>query len=310
MDWQNLTFDSTRMNWGIDRMNILTKFWKEHNLRGQGIAVAVLDTGIDLAHPDLTEAVLGSKSFTGTGSGMDDYDPASHGNRSAGLIAARGRQRVFGVAPEAGLYVAKVNYSAANVAQAIRWACSQNPKPAVISFAGEISKSARSAEEEFIDLENAVKEATAKGILVVASVGNSSRRIRTLTTYPSAYADCVAIGASTQAGQPHTYSPLCAHIDFLAPGENMLTAIAGGGTSGDFDKTSAACSFAAGVLALLLQCVKQKNLPHSPKQVVDLVRQTADYPASPAPGSQKCSDNLLGCGVIKPVAALSALLKP
>src|SRR5258705_3264553 len=73
--------------------------------RGQGVIVAVIDSGVDAGHPDLAGAVLPGMSFGAPGSQAGRTDPDGHGTKMAGIIAARGGgpNNALGIAPAASI---------------------------------------------------------------------------------------------------------------------------------------------------------------------------------------------------------------
>ncbi|MBI5202485.1 MAG: S8 family serine peptidase, partial [Elusimicrobia bacterium] len=89
--------------WGIRRVNAPAAWAKT---QGAGVRVAVVDTGIDMKHPDLAANYAGGYNATGDGAPMDDN---GHGTHVAGTIAAvKDEKGVVGVAPKAKLYAVKV----------------------------------------------------------------------------------------------------------------------------------------------------------------------------------------------------------
>lgn len=102
---------------------------------GEGVKLAVLDTGIDPDHPDLEDAIVGMKDFTGDG--MEDVN--GHGTNCAGIIAARLNDIGFvGVAPKCDLLIGKVlgndgSGSSAGIADGVKWAVFLCPWGAVFS---------------------------------------------------------------------------------------------------------------------------------------------------------------------------------
>ncbi|MFD8961558.1 S8 family serine peptidase, partial [Streptomyces anulatus] len=96
--------------WALDAMHT-DRAWK--TTRGQGVTVAVLDTGVDDAHPDLTGQVLPGKDLVGFGAARGDSSWALHGTAMAGIIAGRGNgpgrsDGVLGIAPEARILPVRV----------------------------------------------------------------------------------------------------------------------------------------------------------------------------------------------------------
>ncbi|MCX5148680.1 type VII secretion-associated serine protease mycosin [Streptomyces sp. NBC_00320] len=273
--------------------------------RGNGVTVAVLDTGVDATHPDLAGQVLDGTDLIGMGAGRGDRAWARHGTAMAGIIAGHGhganrRQGVLGIAPQAkilpirvileegdpGRAKARENKGGA-LAEGIRWAADHGAGVINLSL-GDDSDSAHheAAEDE------AVQYALAKGVVVVASAGNGGRQ-GDHASYPAAYPGVIAVAAVDRGGQKAAFSTRNWYATVSAPGVDVVIA--------DPDRayyegwgTSAAAAFVSGVVAL----VKATHPDLSPAQIKKLLEDTAsDAP----PGGR---DDSRGHGLVDPVAAL------
>ena len=191
--------------------------------RGEGVVVAVLDTGVELTHPDLAPNLLPGYDFVDHDA--DPSDRAGHGTHVAGLVAADGR--ALGTAPGASLLPVRVlegdaGGSAFTVAQGVLWAAGllepPNPHPA-----GVINLSLGTTSYSAV-LADAIAQAQAAGVVVVAATGNSGGPV----AYPAALPGVVAVTAL--AGPKLAYGPWYAN---RGPG-TYLTAY-GGDTGGDQD---------------------------------------------------------------------------
>ncbi|WP_369779134.1 type VII secretion-associated serine protease mycosin [Streptomyces sp. R33] len=273
--------------------------------RGNGVTVAVLDTGVDATHPDLAGQVLDGADLIGMGAGRGDRAWARHGTAMAGIIAGHGhganrRQGVLGIAPQAkilpirvileegdpGRAKARENKGGA-LAEGIRWAADHGAHVINLSL-GDDSDSAHheAAEDE------AVQYALAKGVVVVASAGNGGRQ-GDHASYPAAYPGVIAVTAVDRGGKKAAFSTRNWYATVSAPGVDVVIA--------DPDRsyyegwgTSAAAAFVSGVVAL----VKAAHPDLSPAQIKKLLEDTAsDAP----PGGR---DDSRGHGLADPVAAL------
>jgi serine protease len=168
--------------------------------KGSGIVVAVVDTGVDLTHPDLIANILPGYDFI-DGDAVPQ-DSAGHGTHVAGLVAANGA--VTGTAPEAKILPVRVlegtsGGSAFTVAQGILWAAGigspANPNPAQI-----INLSLGSSDYSEA-IANAVQQAMAKGVIVVAATGNSGGAV----AYPAALQGVISV--TSLAGPSIAYQP-------------------------------------------------------------------------------------------------------
>jgi serine protease len=190
--------------------------------RGQNVNVAVLDTGIDLQHPDLMQAYAG---------GYNVYAPAEppqddnkHGTHVAGIIAATDNAfGTVGIAPGVKLWAVKVlnirgeGYSDEIVA-GLDWVISKAKQTGgrwVINMS--IGSRTRSSIEE-----RAIYEALENGILVVAAAGN---RDRDTLDYPGRYQAVLAVGALDNAGNKADFSSYGIGLSVMAPGVDIPSTV-------------------------------------------------------------------------------------
>lgn len=146
----------------------------EVSLNGEGVAVCIVDSGIDLTHPDLSDLSLsGWRDFISTST--EPYDDNGHGTSMAGILVADGW--IKGVAPNVELYVAKALDGAngvgsdETVAQAIDWCVEQNVNIISLSLGGApgiLPFNPFSGR----DSGDAANDAIEQGIVVVAAAGN------------------------------------------------------------------------------------------------------------------------------------------
>jgi subtilisin family serine protease len=147
---------------------------------GSGTTVAVLDTGIDTTHPDLADAVVGARDFTGSPSGSDDR--VGHGTHVASIITGSGAAsagRFRGVAPDTRLLVGKVlddngGGTESSVVAGMEWAAAQGADVIAMSLGGTVAP----GKDTSVDvLSAAVNRLSAQsGALFVVSAGNSGPR--------------------------------------------------------------------------------------------------------------------------------------
>jgi len=215
----------------------LPEAWSLGAGRGEGVRVAVVDSGVDARHPDLSGKVVAARNFSGTGPATED--PTGHGTAVAGVLAAKadnGRGSA-GVCPGCELVVARVDaYGAAGeagtiqLARAIRWSVGRGARVVNVSL-GTPAPSPR--------LREAVRHAGERGSLVVAAAGGQDDP----PLYPAAYAEVVAVSAGRGAARP---SP----GEVSAPGR--LVSTFPGGDYRPFSGTSAAAPQVSGTAALLV----------------------------------------------------------
>jgi subtilisin family serine protease len=206
--------------------------------RGENVNVAVLDTGIDLTHPDLLAAYAGGYNvYNPTALPMDDH---KHGTHVAGIIAATDNAfGVVGIAPGVKIWAVKSldirgeGYDDQIVA-GLDWIISKAKEVGgrwVINLS--IGSRARS------DLEQAaIYEALENGIVVIAAAGN---RGHYPMDYPGRYQAVIAVGAVDQNGVTADFSSYGAGLSVMAPGVDIpSTVIDGVNETADVMVTSSA----------------------------------------------------------------------
>ncbi len=228
--------------WGINRVHAPAA-WPI--TEGMGVKVAVIDTGIDASHPDLSGSVDGGYSaITKTENPADYQDDNGHGTHVSGTIAGhRDGKGIVGVAPRARLYAVKVLDadgwgSLSDVIDGIVWAAMKRMDVANISLGTSVDSEA---------LKRAVSFARGAGVVIVAAAGNSSGTV----SFPGAYEDTIAVTASDSADNLADFSSRGPEVDFIAPGLDVLSAKMGGGFI-SYSGTSMAAPHVAGLAALVV----------------------------------------------------------
>ncbi|MFE2154191.1 type VII secretion-associated serine protease mycosin [Streptomyces lavendulae] len=275
--------------------------------QGDGVTVAVLDTGVDATHPDLAGQVLDGTDLVGMGAGRGDRAWARHGTAMASIIAGHGHgpdrsQGVLGIAPHARILPVRVileegdpgraqarDSKSGALAEGIRWAADHGADVINLSLGDDSDTAHHEAAED-----EAVQYALGRGVVVVASSGNGGER-GDHTSYPAAYPGVIAVAAVDRQGRKAPFSTRHWYASVSAPGVDVVIA--------DPDRayyegwgTSAAAAFVSGAVAL----VKAAHPGLSPAQIKKLLEDTAtDRP----PGGR---DDSRGRGTVDPVAALQA----
>jgi len=230
--------------WGVDRVD--AELVHPSN-KGTGVKVAILDTGIDLDHPDM--AVAGDVTFvTGTTSGDDDN---GHGTLVAGIVAALDNDiGVIGVAPEASLYAVKVlnqngDTVPSSVLSGLEWSLDNNMQVMNLSFGGML--------EMPIVIKDALNNAYSAGIVIVAGAGNGGNASGTGDNIwsPARYAPVIAVGAADQQDIRYSSSSTGYTLELMAPGVSIYSTTMGG-DYGYITGTSASAPHVAGAAALLI----------------------------------------------------------
>jgi membrane-anchored mycosin MYCP len=255
--------------------------------RGQGVTVAVVDSGVDYT-PQLAGRVT---SFDVTGTGPADC--VGHGTAVASIIAASDERAdgipFYGVAPAARILSVKVNtgengYSSL-LAAGIRDAAAAGAGVINVSVQTNVNTAA---------LRSAVTYAQSSGAVVVAAAGNDNPG-STVTGpfYPASYPGVLSVAAVDQTGAVTSYTDTKTPISVAAPGADVASAWPGGFSPAN-QGTSFAAAFVSGEAALV-----RSAFPHMPAaQVVSRIEATAD-------GTTGAHS---GAGMINPVQAVTAVL--
>ncbi|WP_059011597.1 type VII secretion-associated serine protease mycosin [Streptomyces specialis] len=279
--------------WSLQRL-LFDELW-EHT-RGENVRVAVIDSGVDTANPQLTGAVdaASGTDFLQDAEGGPTTDPVGHGTKVAGIIAARPSDDTgfVGLAPGATIIPIRQNDaegsgSVATLAQSIEYAIGQGAHIINISQDSEGTPTPDSA------LEQAVAHALAEDIVVIASVGNEGADGRLRETYPAAYDGVLAVAASDRNNERAPFSQAGDFVGIAAPGVDIVSTVPLGGQCVD-NGTSFAAPYVAGVAALL----RAEHPDWTAAQIVTQLQQTAER-AVPGP------DPYVGWGVVDPVRAVT-----
>lgn len=254
--------------------------WSQLGFTGAGVNVAVLDTGIDAAHPDLAGAVVAQHCFnqagcpgTGESEGDSALDENGHGTHVAGIIASRGASSGRGVAPGAGLVVVRVlgksgNGYTSDVLAGLDWVISRQAQYQVKAVnlslgGGAYSGNCDTANATTQLYRQAVEAARDAGMVIFAASGNSGYSQQMMA--PACVSGVISVGSSfntlvdvpvactngAAVEQVACYSNSSVDLDLLAPGTAIQAPVPGG--LGSKSGTSMATAHATGVVALLAQ---------------------------------------------------------
>jgi serine protease len=235
--------------WNFRNINV-EQAWDE--TKGAGTTVAIIDTGVSQV-PDLklTKFVKGYDFVNDKDDASDDN---GHGTHVAGTIAqsTNNGYGVAGIAYQASIMPLKVlsgsgGGTIADIAEAIKFATDNGATVINMSLGGSGASNM---------MEEAIKYAHNKGVVIVAAAGNEARNS---ASYPARYPDVISVSATDAAGHKASYSNFGAGVDISAPGgsetgkilQNTVDPSTGESVFVGFQGTSMAAPHVAGVAALI-----------------------------------------------------------
>jgi len=284
-------------SWSISAFN-LPEAW---NLsQGEGVVVAVLDTGCDLDHPDLVDNLLDGKNMIDPSNPPEDGN--GHGTHITGtLVAANNELGVVGVAPKAKVRPVKVlddqgNGNLLHVAAGIRWCIEQKVDIISLSLGAPVPVQ---------QVRKAIQAAAEAGIVTFCAAGNAGNTKEVF--YPAAYPETIAIGAIDPAFRRADFSNTGKGLDFMAPGVDVMSTVPDNWYA-KMSGTSMAQPFACGVAALLLSYArKNPHLGIKLETVDDYKNCFKKYTTPVENGNYTDPEFYQGFGIIDPRKFLQAM---
>ncbi len=253
---------------------------------GSNVAVAVIDSLVDAAHPDLAGSIAGQFDAVAA-----TDKPDEHGTGMTGAIAAH--RRLLGVAPRARILAIHAfspdaqhpqQATTQNIVAGIDWAIAKGARIINMSFAGPYDPL----------LQLALKKARDKGAVLIAAAGNMGPQSPPL--YPAADENVIAVTAVDESDKLMPQANQGPHVALAAPGVNVLEAAPRASynfTTG----TSVAAAHVSGVAALILERNPSIDLAALEEVLFSTARDLG------APGR----DPMFGYGLVDPYRALNAL---
>ena len=188
----------------------------EQGRYGEGVKVAIIDTGCDISHPDLKDRIIDVRNFTDDDKGainnVTDY--ATHGTATASIIASSGK--IIGVAPKCNLLILKALTRTGGkiswVIEAIKYATQQNV---------DIINMSLGCSQPNAEMYEAIKRAIAKDICVVCACGNNGDNNPNTNelNYPASFNECVSVGSVRYSKGTSRFSASNNEVDLVAFGE-------------------------------------------------------------------------------------------
>lgn len=239
---------SQELGWYISAFN-LPDAWKV--TCGEGVKVAVLDTGADLTHPDLAPNLLPGFNFINPS--LPPEDDNGHGAHVSGIIAAcNNNEGMVGVAHCCKIMPIKVlnrsaNGNMENVVKGINWA---------VENGADIITMSLGTRNPLDEVRDAIIKAREAGVVTFVAAGNAGATNTLL--YPAAYTECISVGAIDENSFRADFSCTGPNLDFVAPGVKILSTVPKGWYA-IMSGTSMACPFTVGVAALILAYKRKAN---------------------------------------------------
>jgi subtilisin family serine protease len=221
---------------------------------GEGVTVAVLDTGVDASHPEIAHAVTGAYTFDAekwkAKRARKSVDTEGHGTHVSGLVAGK----KVGVAPGASVISAVMlpggRGKLSDFVLALEW-CASQPQIQIVNVSAGIRG-------YLPGMHRVVADLLAVGLLPVVASGNEGRN---KTRSPGNYAEVLSVGAVDKRSKVSDFSSGGTIVsdqhqykvpDLVAPGEGVYSSVMGGGYEA-WDGTSMATPIVSGIAALVIE---------------------------------------------------------
>ena len=256
--------------WGVDRIDADLVWDTNGDLIvdsgatvGAGVKVAILDTGIDIDHPDLINNLAGGINIINYRKSYNDDN--GHGTHVAGIVAGVDNEiGVIGTAPGTSLYGVKVldrrgQGWLSDVIDGLDWCINNGMDIINMSFGSS------SGNQTF---QEAITRVYQAGIVQVAAAGNEYEGP---VDYPAAYPETIAVSAIDSSDNFAEFSSVGPEVDLTAPGVDIFSTYKGDGYK-TLSGTSMAAPHVTGVAALILE----NQSAYTPDDVLNVLTKTAD----------------------------------
>ncbi len=227
--------------------------------RGEDVRIAVINSGIDVAHPELAGAIVGTYDALRSTEG-----PHTHGTGIAGAIAAR--SRLLGSAPSARLLAIRAFGATTNGAESTSFVVLKGLNYAVEQGAQIINMSFAGPKDPL--LERGLAAAAKRGIILIAAAGNAGPKSPPL--YPASDRNVIAVSATDSADKLFDASNRGNHLALAAPGVDLLLP-----SPDEKYQVASGTSFAAAYVSGLAALIVERNPGVAPEVVRRILTDTA-----------------------------------
>jgi subtilisin family serine protease len=285
--------DPETYGWEIKKFKIPEKWIRS---MGEGVTVAVIDTGVDFNHEDLKNNILEGKNFISPK--KDPMDFCGHGTHVASTIAAeKNGKGIVGVAPKTKIVPIKAlddngNGKLENILKAIEWSGNLGVNFITMSLGSNQNNK---------DLYNVINYANSKNCVVFCAAGNSGKNEEIMI--PARYDNTISIGAVDKNLERTEFTCSGESLDFLAPGHDIMGCVPNNKYA-LMSGTSMSNPFAVGCASLALSFYKKqksfdisKNL-QSYKDYISLFKKNAISLKNSMHSNKK---RYQGYGIINPI---------
>ncbi|MFC5184032.1 S8 family serine peptidase [Actinomadura harenae] len=267
------TPNPSSQEWWFKGWSIQQQVWPL--TKGQGVTVAVLDSGVNGNLPDMKPATLPGTDVVSGGNGWTDHDEQGHGTAIASAIASRGTSSGFvGIAPEAKILPVRTQADGPYLSKAIRFAVDHGAK--VINMSIGNQGATMFPNQCPPDVFASIKYAIDKDVVLVGSAGNTGDEDNAVE-YPGSCPGVVAVGALGRDGHAWKKSQRQPYVAVGAPGVDVGGISRTGHVWTTGEGTSQASALTAGAVAL----IRAKFPDMHARQVVQLLTNTTKDFGSP-----------------------------
>jgi subtilisin family serine protease len=281
--------------WALDTLNLDSVL---PEASGDGVTIAVVDSGVDASHPDLKANLLPGLDLGADPGGniANTTDARGHGTHVAGIasavtnngigvasLASRAKILPMGIALPSGK--SRSGLIALGVALAV-------------DMGADVINMSLGIQTDDSVLRAAIRYAAARGVVMVTTSGNN-RLTGSPRQWPGAYPETIAVAATDRNDETAIFSTMAPYVDVAAPGWEILSTSPGNSPGGDYSEmsgTSMSAPYVSGMAALLLQV----NPDLTPDEVREIITATATDLGVPG------YDIKSGWGLINPLAGIEA----